>query len=327
MDRNKTVDPLTHSLVGGLVAKTAGGSRKRFWILAFLGDAPDLDVIAAPLGSWAFWIQHRGITHSLFGFVLQALFYAGVFKKWDPGIYWKRVALYSVPLFLHGFCDYLTSYGVPLLSPFTFRDFSADVTPAITIIPIIFMLMGLVPLMRADRAGWRATRSMWGAWAIYILFSFGGQAYAGHLMQPYSNGDRMTVVAGLINPFGWTAVEQRAQCCRYVATRINVLTRKIRPGLTLEAGTDDMPILDSLGSTMVHEFIADSRWPVARATPLGSGWNVDWGKVIFSSRGIVRGQVRVQLGLDGKIIKQEHVFTFWNPTENKVPVGPVETVK
>jgi membrane-bound metal-dependent hydrolase YbcI (DUF457 family) len=319
------MDPITHGLVGGLIAQTTGGPRKRFWILAFLSEAPDFDVLLAPLGPWAFWLQHRGISHSLLGFVLQALFYAWVFKKWDPGAYWQRAALYFLPFLFHGFCDYLTSYGVPLLSPFSFREFSADVVPAVTIIPIIFMIAGLVPLLRAHRQGWRATRPVWAAWAVYILFSFGNRAYATHLMKPYSNGDQMTVVSGLANPFGWTAVEQRAQCCRYIAMRVNTLTRTVKPGLTLEAGTDEMPILTSLGSDLVHQFITTNRWPVARATPTANGWDVDWGKVLFSSRGVVRGQVLVKVGLDGKLIKAEHEFVFWSPVENKVPVGPVET--
>jgi membrane-bound metal-dependent hydrolase YbcI (DUF457 family) len=319
------MDPITHGLVGGLIAKTTGGPRKRFWILAFLSEAPDFDVFLAPLGPWAFWLQHRGISHSLVGFAAQALFYAWVFQKLDPGAYWQRAALYLLPFLFHGFCDYLTSYGVPMLSPFTFREFSADIAPAVTVIPIIFMSIGLIPLLRDGRQGWRATRPVWLCWAAYLLFSLAGQAYAGHLMKPYTNGDKMTVVSGLVNPFGWTAVEQRAQCCRYVATHVNTLTRRVTPGLTLEAGTDEMPILTSLGSDLAHHFITNNRWPVARATPTANGWNVDWGKVIFSSRGLVRGQVRVQIGLDGKIVKADHIFEFWSPAENKVPVGPVET--
>src|SRR4051794_30138701 len=101
------MDPLTHALVGGMVAKTTGGPRRRFWILMLLGEVPDLDILAAPLGPWAFWLQHRGISHSLIGFVVEALFFAWAFRKWDPGAYWHRAALYSLPLFLHGFCDYL----------------------------------------------------------------------------------------------------------------------------------------------------------------------------------------------------------------------------
>lgn len=322
------MDPLTHGLVGGLVAKTAGGSRNRLWILMFLSEAPDLDVVFSPLGSWAFFLQHRGISHSFVGVIAQAIFFAWVLKRWDPGAFWQRAALYSVPLFLHSFCDFLTSYGVPLFSPFTLRDFSADVTPAITVIPIVFMLWGLIPMIREQRQGWRYTKPIWAAWGIYLMFSFGSQAYASHLMKPYENGtDRISIVSGMLNPFGWTAVEQRADCCRYRASHINVLTRKIEPKMVLEAGTDQMAVLGSMASSEVQHFMAISRWPVARTTPTDSGWNVDWGKVIFSSRGVVRGQVRVQVGLDGKILKEGHIFEFWDPEEHEVPVGPTQGVK
>jgi membrane-bound metal-dependent hydrolase YbcI (DUF457 family) len=293
----------------------------------FVGEAPDLDVFAAPLGPWAFWLQHRGITHSLVGFIAQALFFAWAFRRWDPGVYWRRAALYLVPLLLHGFCDYLTSYGVPLLSPFSFHEFSADVTPSVTLIPLIFMAWGLVRLYRNGREGWGATRSLWLAWAVYVVFSFGGQAYAAHLMAPFTDGtDRVTVVSGVLNPFGWTAVEQRAQCCRYHATHINILTRSIRPGLTLEAGTDELPVVSSMQSDLVRRFVATTRWPVARTTSTPFGWDVDWGKVLFSTRGLVRAQIRAEVGLDGKLIRAEHLFEFWDPKENKVDVGPAEPI-
>jgi hypothetical protein len=230
-----------------------------------------------------------------------------------------------MPLLLHTFCDYLTSYGVPLFSPFTFREYSADVVPAVTVIPMLFMAWGLHRIHQARRHGWSATKPLWMAWAAYLLVSFGGQAYAGHLMQPYRTPeDRVTIVSGLFNPFGWTAVEQRSQCCRYQASRINVITRSVRPNMTLEAGTDELTILGSLASDEVQRFIGLNRWPVARAIPTESGWNVEWGKVIFSSRGVVKGQLRVYMGLDGKIKKEEHIFDFWDPVENSAPVGPVE---
>src|SRR5690242_11931545 len=108
------MDPLTHCLLGGMAAKTVGGSRRRFWIMVFLGAAPDLDVLASGLGSWAFALQHRGISHSLVGVFLQAVFYAWAFKSFDRGLFWRRAGHYSLPLALHVACDYLTSFGVPL---------------------------------------------------------------------------------------------------------------------------------------------------------------------------------------------------------------------
>src|SRR4051812_38611963 len=120
------MDPLTHCLVGGMAAKTGGTSKRRFWIMCFLGSAPDLDVFFNGLGSWAWIIQHRGITHSLLGIVLQSLFYAWVFARWDQGPYRERAIHYSLPIGAHILCDYLTAFGVPLFSPFIFKEYSAD---------------------------------------------------------------------------------------------------------------------------------------------------------------------------------------------------------
>ena len=322
------MDPITHSLVGGLIAKTSGGPHWRFWILVFLSSAPDLDFLAVPLGPWAFWLQHRGITHSFFGVLMQALFYAWLFRRFDPGAYWHRAALYAVPLFLHNFCDYLTSYGVPLLSPFSFRDFSGDLAPAVTLIPALFMAWGLFRLHQQKRHGWSATRPLWAAWGLYLAFSFGSKAYASHLMKPYANGaDQLAVVSGLINPFGWTAVEQWGDCCRYRSHRINVLKNAVRPGMTLETNPADPVVAITLKSERVQRYVATNRWPVARVLPASNGWNVDWGKIIFSSRGVVRGQLRVQLGSDGKVLAEYPHFTFWNPVEHRVDVVSEENKK
>jgi hypothetical protein len=100
------MDPITHSLVGGLAAKTVGTTKRRFWVMMFLGTAPDLDVLFNGLGSWAFWLQHRGISHSILGIVVQTLLYAWIFQKWDVGSYRQRAWHYFLPLFLHSFCGF-----------------------------------------------------------------------------------------------------------------------------------------------------------------------------------------------------------------------------
>src|SRR5688572_27879989 len=105
------MDPLTHVLMGGLAAKTLKVSPRRFWIMSLLGMAPDIDVLANGLGSWAFAIQHRGITHSFIGLIIQTFFYATVLGRYDKGIFRTRAWHYFFPLFFHLTCDFLTEYG------------------------------------------------------------------------------------------------------------------------------------------------------------------------------------------------------------------------
>ncbi len=308
------MDPLTHCLVGGLVAKTLKSHPRRFWILTFLGEAPDLDVFFGGLGSWAFWLQHRGITHSFFGVGIQAFLFTVLFSKWDHGYFHRRLTVYSIPLFLHMLCDWLTSYGTPLLSPFDFREFSGDLVPAVTVVPLVFLGIGLFWLHRKKAQGWRATHYLWGAWGLYLIFSLSSRSLARGLVAPTEV--RATLVAGLMNPFRWTAVEESKPCCSYEAYSIDILKRTSTPLIRLGTPLDDFAVQSSLKSPIAKTFMETTRWPVARVFALtDGGWSVEWGKVIFSSRGIVRSKLLVRVAADGTVLEQKKVFGFWSPHE------------
>lgn len=300
--------------MGGLVAKTAKTSRVRFWIMMFLGEAPDLDIFLGGLGPWAFWLQHRGISHSFFGVVVQALFFAVVLGRWDKGPFMERVIHYTLPLFLHVCCDYLTSYGIPLLSPFNFKEFSGNLMPAITVIPLLFMLLGLIVIARKKIEGWHSTRWLWGAWGVTLLFALAGKTHAGKLIG--ASEGQVTVVSGLINPVGWMAVVQPVPCCEYHSYWVNSLTGKRKNGPQVKVSLDDFPIKASMKSPTTQRFVETIRWPTARAIPeKDGGWRVEWGKIIFSSRGMIRGLWSVHVSSTGEVGDGKRIFNFWSPLE------------
>lgn len=310
------MDPITHGLVGALSAKTLKTSRRRFWIMAFLGNAPDLDVLCVFLGPWAFWLQHRGFSHSLLGCVVQAVLCSALFMKWDQGSFTQRAAHYFMPLLLHAFCDYATSYGVPLFSPFVFREFSLDLAPAVTVIPILFMGIGLFVMHRRKTEGLRAARPMWVCWGLYFAFMVSSRAYAVTLVKQ-SEGPP-TLVAGLMNPVGWTAVVVPAPYL-YQSYRINVLTGNVKKGARLETELTSFAVQASLSSAYTKKFVGTLRWPVARVLPgEPDGWVVQWGKMIFSSRGVVRGLWAVDVSPEGSVRSEKRIVEFWDPDENKI---------
>jgi len=308
------MDPITHCLVGALLAKSARAPRRRFWLMTLLGDLPDVDVLFAGLGPWAFWLQHRGITHSLLGVVIQAFLCGWLFARFDKGPLIERVTQYSLPLFFHLGCDYLTSYGIPLLSPFSFREFSGDLVPAVTVIPLAFMVIGLLYLHRKDRDGWSAVRPLWAAWAFYLLISMSSKTYAARLAEPVEGP--MTVVAGLVNPLKWIAVVQKGSAYTYQPYAIDVLQGKKTIGALISTSSDGSAIRASLNSAEVKRFIETVRWPVARERIRIDGVDVEWGKMIFSSRGTVRGILNVHVAKDGTVTNVDHVFDFWNPAHS-----------
>ena len=164
------MDPVTHSLMGGLSAKTARVSRRRFWIMMFLGVAPDLDLAVNLFPSASVFWGHHGLTHSIMGVVIQVLLYAVILSRFDPGPFRTRALHYTFPMALHVFCDFVTGYGIPLLAPFTFRNYSADIVGSLVIAPTLIMIAGLIHAFQKKEEGWRATKGVWIFWGMYMLY-------------------------------------------------------------------------------------------------------------------------------------------------------------
>jgi hypothetical protein len=235
-------------------------------------------------------------------------------KKWDQGPFSERLWQYAIPLVLHALCDYLTSYGTPLLSPFNFKEYVGNLVPAITVVPLVFMMIGLIYMHKKQIDGWRATRSLWVAWGVYLLASLSSRAYASTFFKEEEG--HVTIVAGLFNPFHWTAVVEPQACCGYHAHWIDVLRREKKPGPTITIPMEEFPIKSSMESPTTRRFVESIRWPVARVTPIPQGgWRVDWGKMIFSSRGMVRGLLSVDVSADGTVSNEHRIFNFWSPNE------------
>ncbi len=284
--------------------------------MAALANVPDLDVFFHWCGPWSYWLQHRGISHSFFGAVVQSCFFAAVLSRFDPGPFRQRWFHYSLPFFLHSVCDYLTSYGVPLFSPFTFEEYGANLVPAVTVIPLLFMGVGLWFVHRRKTEGWAATRWMWVSWGLYLVLSISSRAYANHLVGRNGEGEKTEIVAGVINPFGWTAVTDIPPCCAYSSRHINLLTGKEKKGVTAWTDMDSFPIKASLTSDNIRRFSKTTHWAVGRAVPLPEGgWRVDWGKIIFSSRGMVRSLWSLNVSSSGVVSGEERSVNFWDPDD------------
>ncbi len=130
------MDPVTHGLAGGLIAKSGLAHRllpaelenRGIALVAACALAPDLDAIVElspdPL---AFLRYHRGLTHSLLGGLALAALLAMVLAPFFPGVSRRRLlVLTSVGVYIHILLDVLTSYGTVLLYPFRWERFTLD---------------------------------------------------------------------------------------------------------------------------------------------------------------------------------------------------------
>ena len=313
------MDPLTHCLVGGMAAKTAGTSKRRFWIMCFLGSAPDLDVLFNGLSTnWAWIVQHRGITHSLVGIVLQSLFYAWAFARWDKGSFRERTWQYSLPIIAHVVCDYLTAFGVPLFSPFSVREYSADLMVGLTLIPMFIMTVGLIWVHMKGERGWRGTRPVWIGWALYLCMAISGKAYAAKLVDVPG----AITIPSTGNPFTWSVVCPDNGGKIYKRYDLDLFRGRRFARAAVPMPGEEFPIRASMSTMEVQHFLRNNRWPMARAIPTANGsWDVEWGNLLFSTRGMVRGKMRVRVDNDGTVHPPERIFSFWNPDTPGITVS------
>ncbi|MFN0117038.1 MAG: metal-dependent hydrolase [Elusimicrobiota bacterium] len=305
------MDPLTHALVGAVAGKSVHASNKRFWIMIGLSLFPDIDIVFSFFGSWASAFQHRGISHSLFGLIAQTFIFAWALKKWDEGPFRKRFLGYGLVIGLHSLCDFMTIFGVPLLLPFSFQEFSLDWVQAFTFIPILFMGFGLYWLNRKKGYGWKGTKYIWFAWVIYLGASLSAKIYAQNIM--INENILATALPRTVNPFQWRGVETDTDHKMYRTYIIDLFRRNKSVDRTFSMPKKKFPVTESLSAPLAKNFFETARWPVARVNKFPEGWQVEWGTLLFSSKGLVRGKVRVVLSPTGDVVSQERIFNFWNP--------------
>lgn len=216
------MDPVTHGLAGGLVAKSGLAHRllppeleKRGVVLtAACALAPDLDAIVElspdPL---AFMRYHRGLTHSFFGGVLFAFVIALIVAPFFPGVSRKRIfALTSIGVFIHVLLDMLTSYGTMLFWPFSEARYTFDLmwTFDPTFLGILICcLVGVYLLRHAPR---RVAKVGLSLAATYVLVAGGLQWVAWQAIAAEADAmdisgiKNVAVVPAPFVPLNWTGI-------------------------------------------------------------------------------------------------------------------------
>ena len=172
------MDNLTHSLVGALIGQ-AGLKRRTGLAMPALVIGANLPDVDAACFLWLDGVEHlgfrRGITHGPIAWVLLPLLLAGLlygFDRWQARRGQKRFgrpegrlpvrfgwlyALSFIACLTHPALDWLNSYGIRLLEPFSSRWFYGDVLFIIDV--WLWALLGFATwfsLRREKRGGeWR----------------------------------------------------------------------------------------------------------------------------------------------------------------------------
>jgi inner membrane protein len=202
------MDNLTHSLIGGLLGQ-AGLKRKTGLAMPTLivaANIPDIDAACTVFGTLSLAMR-RGITHGPIAMLVLPVLLTGAmlgFDRWQarrgkrpesrmpvrPG--WL-LALAYIGCLSHPLFDWLNSYGIRLLEPFSSRWFYGD---ALFIVDpwLLALLIGGIWMSRrrerSERPDWKnpAKASLAGACA-YVLINLGITAFIAdeaRLSEPYA---------------------------------------------------------------------------------------------------------------------------------------------
>jgi inner membrane protein len=188
------MDNLCHSLAGialgeaGLKRRTALGTTT----LILASNVPDIDVAVFATDTLAMSFR-RGWTHGVLAQVALPALLTGVILAWDRfrrrnnperdaatarGVLW----LAYVGTWLHIFMDWLNSYGVRLLKPFSDRWFYGDALYIID--PLLYVIFGAAIVlsrraeMRRHPAPWRLARRALAVAGIYVLLMLASNWWA-----------------------------------------------------------------------------------------------------------------------------------------------------
>lgn len=147
----RLLDNLTHTLVGAAIAETGLKRRTALatWTLVLGANAPDIDVLAIPLGHGLDF--RRGHTHGILALIVLPVILAYLMKWWhrrrgrrfgEPAFNFRwTLILAGIAVLTHPFLDWLNSYGMRWLMPFSGRWSAAE---ALFILdPVMWVLLGL----------------------------------------------------------------------------------------------------------------------------------------------------------------------------------------
>jgi inner membrane protein len=276
------LDNITHTLAGALIGQMGLKRRSRFAFAACLlgANAPDIDVFA-PLAFPVDGIEfHRGPLHGIFAWPLLAAAIVGILwlvDRWKsrgpdtlPFRPWPLFIVAFLAVLTHPFLDWLTTYAIAWLAPFSWRWDSANAIFIIDWVYWLLMIGGIAwssirwrrRLAHAGRPAQIAGILMLG----YIAFNVGESARveAAATAQLRARGIEPTLVVAGPPPLAFwrRSIEWRS------ADRYGEGLFDFRHGLTLSPMSQPLGLDDPLlarakaSERRVRSFLVWSRMPI-----------------------------------------------------------------
>lgn len=217
------MDPICHTLAGAALAKAGLEEKTALGLttLVLAANMPDIDVavFATPTLAMSF---RRGWTHGILALAVLPVLLAGTMLAWDRLVRQRRahapprvnvgglLLLGYVGMLSHQLLDYLNSYGIRLLKPFSDRWFYGDALYIVD--PWMYLVLGAGVWLayRSGRLGKSHARRparmallLAGAYVAMMLASnlWARSVVADGLARAGQAGARFMVTPVVVNPF------------------------------------------------------------------------------------------------------------------------------
>ena len=284
------MDNICHTLVGAALAEAGLKHRTRLGAATLMIGAnfPDIDVIAVPLGTSLTF--RRGWTHGIVALVVLPFVLAGIMTWWDRrraqgqpmvgerAIPRELLLLSAISILTHPTLDWLNTYGMRWLMPFSNRWFFGDSLFIVDPWLWLALLAGTL-LARRTSMGPGAARVALGVGVVYIaammaLSSLTRARVVDELRTSLGNVPTVMIAPVPVNPFRRDVLYDAGD--RYVLGAIDAL----RPSSTFRTegeipkGRDDSAVAAALSRPEVRRFLAWSRFPFFEVQRDASGVRV-----------------------------------------------------
>ena len=314
------MDPITHTMVGAVLARAGldrGGTLPlAATTLVLAANAPDIDIFVMFLGSYAGLAFRRGWTHGPIALVMLPLLLTALVLAWDrlvrrrgergasraPMAAGATLLIASIGVVSHPALDWLNTYGIRLLMPFSREWFYGD---AVFIVDPWLWLLLAAALVR-----WRRTRrrvQVVGAVAAAYVFAMIGASMVAEPMA--RRAAEAAGITGIAEVMYQPAPAQPHRGSLIVATReaytLGTFRWFARSGRVTFL-PDPIPRGDwtasevrrAMGDSRVRDYLVWSRFPFVRTEHTAAGTAVFFGDARFMdgpSGGALQG-IRVVLG-------------------------------
>jgi len=319
------MDPITHVLFGALLAVLSGVHYKygpaATAALMLASLLPDLDALSIILGPKYYFLYSRVLFHSLGGAFLLGLGFAAALYLFTPLKDFRlMLALSLAGVLLHLAVDLLSSWQMPILSPFDPHRYSLDLVWFINL-PILLVIIGALLWVRAEPRSARLIAGMALALiTVYVAFRFYQQRTIVNFVQRNMLSQDSSALVGVLPSqmefFTWHAVVRQDDGYLVHNVHFCLIPRGMR---TLSGGAGGTRVLSSQDvhtslepeivpvsqeAELTKAFLENARFPVAFVKKRGNGYQVEWQDVhLMFAGGVIRGVV-VYVGRDGQIIQQ-----------------------